>query len=84
MKHYTKYSKTLTNYLKRIFVYYTLETIWKVNKKITEDSYFLIRISKKSQYLDDDVPKGERIFYQVRAVNSKGDGPLSAPVSRVQ
>ena len=44
----------------------------------------LLISTTKSQYLDDDVPKGERIFYQVRAVNSKGDGPLSAPVSRVQ
>lgn len=44
---------------------------------------FLISTTK-SQYLDDDVPKGERIFYSVRAVNSKGDGPWSAPVSSVQ
>ena len=44
----------------------------------------LLISTTKSQYLDDDVPKGERIFYQVRAVNSKGDGPWSAPVSRVQ
>ena len=44
---------------------------------------FLISTTK-SQYLDDDVPKGERIFYTVRAVNSKGDGPWSAPVSSVQ
>lgn len=38
----------------------------------------------KSSFVDDDVPKGVRIFYRVRAVNAAGAGPWSEAVSRVQ
>ena len=38
----------------------------------------------KTSLVDDDVAKGVRYFYRVRAVNARGDGPWSAAVSRVQ
>lgn len=42
------------------------------------------RICTKSSFVDDDVPKGVRVFYRVRAVNRAGVGPWSEAVSRVQ
>ena len=44
----------------------------------------LFKTTKKISFVDDDVPKGVRVFYKVRAVNNKGEGPWSEPVSRVQ
>lgn len=44
----------------------------------------LLKTTKKISFVDDDVPKGVRVFYKVRATNNKGDGPWSEPVSRVQ
>ena len=38
----------------------------------------------KSSFLDDDVIKGVRYFYRVRAQNSSGQGPWSESASRVQ
>ena len=38
----------------------------------------------KSYLVDDDVVKGKRYYYRVRAYNSKGYGPWSNVVSRVQ
>ncbi len=43
-----------------------------------------LKTTKKISFVDDDIPKGVRVFYKVRPVNSKGDGPWSEPVSRVQ
>lgn len=44
----------------------------------------LLKTTKKISFVDDDVVKGQRVFYKVRAVNSKGEGPWSEPVSKVQ
>ena len=44
----------------------------------------LFKSTMKSSFVDDDVPKGVRIFYRVRAVNSAGASPWSEAVSRVQ
>ncbi len=49
---------------------------------IPEMKFF--KISKKTSFVDDDVPKGVRVFYKVRAVNGAGQGPWSEAVSRVQ
>ena len=38
----------------------------------------------KTSFVDDDVAKGVRYFYRVRAVNASGEGPWSEAVSRVQ
>ena len=38
----------------------------------------------KTYFVDDEVPKGIRVFYRVRAGNSKGVGPWSEAASRVQ
>jgi hypothetical protein len=43
-----------------------------------------LKTTKKISYVDDDVPKGVRVFYKVRATNSKGEGPWSEAASRVQ
>lgn len=43
-----------------------------------------LAVTQKLSYLDDDVPKGVRIFYRVRAINRAGVGPWSLAVSRVQ
>jgi hypothetical protein len=44
----------------------------------------LLKTTKKLSFVDDDVVKGTRVFYKVRAVNNKGEGPWSEAVSRVQ
>ena len=44
----------------------------------------LFNVTTKSSFVDDDVPKGVRVFYKVRSVNSSGVGPWSEAVSRVQ
>jgi hypothetical protein len=44
----------------------------------------LLKTTKKISFVDDEVPKGVRVFYKVRGVNGKGDGPWSEAVSRVQ
>ena len=40
--------------------------------------------TSKTVFIDDEVLKGIRYFYRVRAVNRNGQGPWSEPVSRVQ
>jgi len=42
------------------------------------------KLTSKSTFVDDDIVKGNRYFYRVRAINSRGEGPWSSPVSRVQ
>ena len=42
------------------------------------------KTTKKTTFVDDEVPKGIRVFYKVRAVNAAGNGPWSEAVSRVQ
>jgi hypothetical protein len=42
------------------------------------------KTTKKTSFVDDEVPKGIRIFYRVRAANTNGVGPWSEAVSRVQ
>ena len=44
----------------------------------------LMKTTKKTSFVDDDVVKGVRVFYKVRAINNKGEGPWSEPVSKVQ
>lgn len=44
----------------------------------------LFKTTQKISFVDDDVIKGQRTFYKVRAVNSAGVGPWSEPASRVQ
>lgn len=44
----------------------------------------MLKTTKKTSFVDDDVVKGVRVFYKVRAINNKGEGPWSEPVSRVQ
>jgi len=53
-----------------------------VTDKIPTLKFF--KTSTKVSFVDDDIPKGVRIFYKVRAVNSAGAGPWSEAVSRVQ
>jgi len=52
------------------------------NKTIPELKNF--KTTRKTNFVDDDVPKGIRIFYRVRAANTNGVGPWSEAVSRVQ
>ncbi len=42
------------------------------------------KATKKAVFVDDDVVKGVRYFYRVRATNAAGAGPWSEAVSRVQ
>jgi hypothetical protein len=49
---------------------------------VPEMKYF--KTTRKSTFVDDDVPKGVRVFYKVRACNTAGVGPWSEAVSRVQ
>ncbi len=42
------------------------------------------KTTKKTNFVDDDVPKGIRVFYRVRAANTNGVGPWSEAVSKVQ
>ncbi len=49
---------------------------------IPEMKFF--KYSSKTSFVDDDVAKGVRYFYRVRAVNAAGEGPWSEAVSRVQ
>ncbi len=49
---------------------------------IPEMKFF--KYTTKTTFVDDDVAKGVRYFYRVRAVNTAGEGPWSEAVSRVQ
>ncbi len=49
---------------------------------IPEMNFF--KYTSKTTFVDDDVAKGVRYFYKVRAVNTAGEGPWSEAVSRVQ
>ena len=42
------------------------------------------KTTKKTSFVDDEVPKGVRVFYRVRAANTNGAGPWSETVSKVQ
>ncbi len=42
------------------------------------------KTAKKTSFVDDEVPKGVRVFYRVRAANTNGVGPWSEAVSKVQ
>jgi hypothetical protein len=42
------------------------------------------KTTRKIFFVDDDVVKGQRVWYKVRAMNAAGLGPWSEPVSRVQ
>jgi len=42
------------------------------------------KITSKTKFVDDDVEKGTRYYYQVHAFNSHGTIPMSEPVSRIQ
>jgi hypothetical protein len=42
------------------------------------------KTTKKTSFVDDEVPKGVRVFYRVRAANTNGAGPWSEAVSKVQ
>jgi len=42
------------------------------------------KTSKKTTFVDDEVPQGKRCFYRVRGVNTAGPGEWSEPVSKVQ
>ncbi|MCX6150070.1 MAG: hypothetical protein NTX22_06070 [Ignavibacteriales bacterium] len=44
----------------------------------------LFKTTKKISFVDDEIKKGVRYFYKVRPVNTKGEGPWSEAVSRVQ
>ena len=44
----------------------------------------LYKTTTKTPFVDDDVFKGVRYFYKVRAINAAGEGPWSEAVSRVQ
>lgn len=44
----------------------------------------LFKTTTKTTFVDDDVAKGVRYFYKVRAINAAGEGPWSEAVSRVQ
>lgn len=46
--------------------------------------YPFLRTVKKLKFTDDDIEKGQRYFYRVRAVNRNGAGEWSEPLSRVQ
>jgi hypothetical protein len=43
-----------------------------------------LKFTTKIKFVDDNVTKGVRYFYRVRALNHNGQGPWSEPVSRVQ
>ena len=42
------------------------------------------KITSKTTFVDDEVEKGVRYFYKVQAFNTRGSGPMSEPVSRIQ
>lgn len=42
------------------------------------------KVTSKTTFLDDQIQKGVRYFYRVRAVNRNGQGPWSEPTSQVQ
>ena len=43
-----------------------------------------LKTTTKTTFVDDEVEKGVRYFYKVRAFNANGTGPMSEAVSRVQ
>jgi hypothetical protein len=44
----------------------------------------LFKTTQKTSFVDDDVIKGQRLFYKVRSVNAAGVGPWSDVASRAQ
>lgn len=51
---------------------------------IDEGKFSHFKTTKKVKFVDDDVKRGVRYFYRVRAFNATGNGAWSEPVSRVQ
>ena len=43
----------------------------------------LLKTTQRTDFVDDDVIKGQRMWYKVRSVNPAGTGPWSEPVSHV-
>jgi Asp-tRNA(Asn)/Glu-tRNA(Gln) amidotransferase A subunit family amidase len=46
--------------------------------------YPFLKSTSKTTVTDDDIEKGRRYFFRVRAVNAAGSGEWSEPVNRVQ
>ena len=42
------------------------------------------KTTRKRSFVDNDIPRGVRVFYRVRAANRSGVGPWSDPVGKVQ
>jgi hypothetical protein len=51
---------------------------------IDESKFAHYKTTKKVKFVDDDVKRGTRYFYRVRAVNASGNGPWSEAVSALQ
>jgi len=55
-----------------------------VNELVLQPPFPLYKTTLKTAFVDDDVKKGVRYFYRVRAINSAGSGEWSESVNRVQ
>jgi len=51
---------------------------------VTIPKMVLYKQTLKTNFIDEDVSKGVRYFYRVRATNANGEGPWSTVQSRVQ
>jgi len=65
--------------------YYEWQKLIGTNgEDLVNPPYPFFKTSKKTTFVDDDVPRGKRCFYRVRGVNATGVGEWSERVSKVQ
>lgn len=55
-----------------------------ITDKVLAPPYPFLKSTSKTTITDEDVEKGRRYFYRVRAVNAAGSGEWSEPVNKVQ
>ena len=74
---------TVTNIVEAEY-YEWQKAIGTNGEDLVNSPFPFFKTSKKTNFVDDEVPRGKRCFYRVRGVNTAGTGEWSEAVSKVQ